>query len=194
MELKHYKAVFIGIALIGIVLLAMPSIALIVKLPPGQQFSYIYLLGPDHMFDSIPSNVQAGVIYSVYLGVGNQMGSSEYYTCAVKIGNESAVLPNSTLGEPSPLPVLFDYKFLLSANTVWEAPLTFEINQLATNGSGSYISALTINGVEYSTSLHSAWDSNRSGYYYTLLIELYMFNSGVLTYDNRYVAINLNVS
>ena len=66
------------------------------------------------------------------------MGSSCYYTCFVKMGNETQLLPNATLGTASPLPALYEYDLFVSDGGTWEAPFNFQVHDLAfTNGSMS---------------------------------------------------------
>jgi hypothetical protein len=196
MEFKQKRATIISIGLIGILLLASPTIALFIKMPASQHFSDLYILGSNHTFDGIPFNIIAGQTYSLYLGVGNHMGSSEYYTCVVKMGNESASPPNSTLKTVSPLPALYDYKTFVTDGATYEAPLTFQVDQITFNDSMSQLSSIAINGIEYSTNLYSAWNSNRTGYYYNLFVELSTYNSTLSTtqYNDRYVRLILNMT
>jgi len=177
-------------------LFASPTIALLVKTPASQDFTELYILGPNHTFENIPFNIKANVTYLVYLGVGNSMGSSCYYTCFVKMGNETASLPNATLGIGSSLPALYEYDLFLSDGGTWETPLTFQVNELAFADGISQISGLTINGLEYSVNLTSVWNSANTGYYYNLFVELWLYNStlGISKYNNRFVSIFLNMT
>ncbi|MGA2682199.1 MAG: DUF1616 domain-containing protein [Candidatus Bathyarchaeia archaeon] len=195
-RLKNVRTVLVTIGLIGVLLFASPTISLLVKTPSGLKFSELYVLGPNHTFGNLPFNIVADVNYSVYLGVVNQMGSSCYYRSYVKIGNETGSLPNATLGTPSSLPALYEYNSLLVDGETWETPLTFEVNGLSFSGGISSIAGVTINGLEFPVNLTSAWDSKNSGYYYYLLVELWLFNSelDIPQYDNRYVSLFLNMT
>lgn len=177
-------------------LFASPTIGLLVKPPAGEEFSELYILGPNHTFDYIPFNIKADVTYLVYLGVGNNMGSSCYYTCFVKMGNETQLLPNATLGIPSPLPALYEYKSFISDRETWEEPLTFRVNKLAFTDGASQFSSITINGIEFSVNQTSAWNSGKAGYYYNLFVELWIFNStlGISEYHDRFVNLVLNMT
>ena len=66
-------------------LLTLPTLVFLVKPPSGQQFSYLYLLGADHTFETVPFNIVEGVQNLVYLGVGNELGSSSYYTIMLNL-------------------------------------------------------------------------------------------------------------
>ena len=196
MKFENYRIAFIAISLIGILLFASPTIALFLKAPPGEQFSIIYILGPNHTFDGIPFDVEAGITYSVFVGVQNQMGSPQYYTCYVKLANESEQLPDPILGTVSPMPALYEYKSFINNGATWEAPLTFEVNQLSFSNNISQLSGLTINGIQYPVNSASAWDSNKTGYYYNIFVELWLLNStlGTLQYNSRFVNLILNMT
>ena len=196
MQLKNYQILFISITLIGVLLFASPTIALLISAPTGEPFSVIYLLGPNHTFDNLPFNVKAGVVYSVYLGVTNYMGSSNYYTCSVKIASQNDPLPDQTLGTASPLIALYQYKTFLANGGTWEVPLTFEINSVSFANGASTISDISINGLDYAVVKTSVYDSSRSGYYYNLFVELSLYNSTLnsLIYNGRFVTLNLNVT
>jgi hypothetical protein len=182
--------------LIGVLLFASPSISLLVKLPAGQEFSEVYILGSNHTFDNLPFNIEADVNYSVYLGVVNHLGSSCYYTALVKMANESGSLPDATAGTPSSLPALFEFNTFLSDGGTWETPLTFQVNGLSFTEGVSQLSGVTVNGVEFPVNQTSTWDSVNSGYYYYLFVELWIFNStmGSSQYDNRFVSLVLNMT
>ena len=52
-------------------------------------------------------NVAIGQNYSVYVGVGNHMGSSVYYVLYAKFSNQTDQMPNVTAGTPNPLQPLY---------------------------------------------------------------------------------------
>jgi uncharacterized membrane protein len=166
-----------------------------VKPPAGQRFSEIYVLGQQHTFDNIPFNVKAGVTYSVYLGVVNHMESSSYYTCLIKLGNEND-LPNASLSTPSSLPTLYEYKPFLTDGATWEAPLTFQLNNLTFTNGTSQLSQMTINGINIPSNEIFTWNVQKTGYFCNLFVELWIFNStlGISQYNNRFVSLNLNLT
>src|SRR5665647_1249768 len=171
MQLDNYRIIFIAVGLIGILLFASPTIAPLIKPPPSEQhFSELYVLGPNHVLKDIPFNIKAGVTYSVYLGVVNQMGSSNYYTSYVKLGNETQLLPNSTTTTPSLIPGLYEYKSFIKDGATWEVPLTFQVNQLSFHNNISQLDGVTINGIEFPVKQTSIWNADKTGYYYTCLL------------------------
>jgi hypothetical protein len=196
MNLDGWKLVFVVVGLIGVLLIASPPLAPVIRPPSEEPFSGLYLLSSDNTLSNYPSNVTANVTYLIHLGVDNNMGSSCYYTCYLKVGNATRQLPNATLGTPSYLPALYEYKMFISDGQKWEAPLEFRVNDLTFIGGISHISNITVNGITSSVDQSSAWDSEKAGYYYYLFVELWVFNStlGNSQYHNRFVSLVLNMT
>ena len=143
-----------------------------------------------------PFNIKTGETYSVYLGIGNYMGSSSSYTCYIKIRNETEPLPDPVLGTPSPLPVLYEYKAFIQNEGKWESPLTFRIDDLTVYENMSYLTTITVNGKSYPVNEASAWNANKTGYYYSLFTELWIYDTAYsrFQYNNRSVNLILNVT
>jgi hypothetical protein len=59
-----------------------------------------------------------------------------------------------------------------------------------------FVKALTVNGVSFELSKMASWDSNSTGYFYQLFVELWIYNSTAegLQYHNRFVGLWLNVT
>jgi hypothetical protein len=195
-QLDSYRNIFIAVGIIGVLLFASPTIAAFIKLPLGQEFSELYILGPNHTFENMPFNVENSVRNLIYVGVGNEMGYPLYYTVYVKIGTQNESLPNIELGLPSALPPLHEYKLFLDDGATWQTPLTFQVNNLNFANGVSTLHGIRINGIDYSVNKSSAWDSNKQGYYYNLIFELWTYNStiGISQYDNRFVLLRLNMT
>ena len=196
MKLEGYKLIFVAVGLIGVLLIATPAIANAIHLPGGEQFSELYLLGPDQIAANYPSNIAVGQNYSVYVGVGNQLGSSAYYVLYVKLGNETDSLPNDTLGTPSSLPPLYEYRFSIQNNMNWESLMNFSVSNASISGSNSQINALQINGVAFNVDKPAMWDSNSTTFTYRLLFELWTYSpqSNLIQFDNRFVYLQLNLT
>ena len=194
-DLENMKMIFAVVGLIGILLFASPTILLLVKGPSEQQFSEIYILGSNHTFDNLPFNVKAGVAQSVYLGIVNNMGSSSYYTCLVKLANDTE-LPSTTSGIPRSLPPLFEYKTFLKDGETFEVPLTFQVNALSFVNGTCTLSNISVNGVSTQVDKVTLWNSEKTGYFYNLFVELWLFDSsrGISQFDDRFVSLNLNMT
>jgi hypothetical protein len=193
MKLEDCKVVFAALGLIGILILASPTLGLVLRLPSGEKFSELWVLGSGDIAEDYPFNVTAGVNYSVHVGVGNHMGSSAYYVVYVKFRNETESLPNSTSGTPSALAPLYEYHLFLEDNGSVEFPLTFSFSNVSFSGNQCTLGNLTINGVQSVVDESVSWDTASNGYYYQLFMELWIYNPA-LTYHNRFVSLWLNLT
>jgi hypothetical protein len=199
MKLGDYKVVFAAVGLIGVLLLASPTLSLVLRLlglPGGEAFSELWVLGPGQMAEDYPFNVTAGVNYLVYVDVGNHMGSSVYYEVCVKFRNETEPLPNDKSGVPSVLPALYTYRIFLQDGGNSSVPLTFSFSDISYSGVRSTVGIVTINGVQSTVDESVLWDSVNRGYYYQLFMELWIYNqtSNTFSYDNRFVSLWLRLA
>jgi Protein of unknown function (DUF1616) len=196
MKLGDYKLIFIAVALVGVLLIASPAIAGAIHPPAGEAFSELYLLGPEGMAQNYPSNIAVGENYSVYVNAGNHLGTSAYYVIYVKLGNENDALPNSTLGTPSPLPPLYEYRFSIPDNTNWQRLLTFKVTNANIQPTNSQINSLQINNTPFNVEKSATWNSNSSTYTYKLFFELWLYNgqTGNIEFNNRYVSLRMNLT
>jgi hypothetical protein len=167
-----------------------------VRLPGGERFSELYVLGPGHMAEGYPFNVRENESYLVYLGVGNDLGSSAYYVVYVKFRNQTEPLPNATAGVPSSLPHLYEYRVFLRDGQSWEQPLTFSFSQVSVAENRSLVGGLTVNGVVYGVSRSGVWDDENKGYFYELFMECWVYDnaSDAFQFHNRFVGLWLNMT
>jgi hypothetical protein len=195
-KLNDYLLIFVGVGLIGVLLIASPAIASLVHLPSGEEYSELYLLGPQQMADNYPFDIAANQNYSVYLNVENHVGSAVYYVLYVKFGNLTDPLPNSLLGTPSSLSPLYEYAFSLPDGGGWESLVTFSVSNASISGDYSQINTLHINGLTFNVDKPSLWDTNSTTFRYQLLFELWVFSSksDVISYDDRFVDLQLNLT
>jgi hypothetical protein len=195
-KLEEYKLVVIAVGLIGVLLVASPVLGMVARLPSGEKFSELYVLGQGHMAEGYPFNVVEGQNYSVYVGVGNHVGSSAYYVLYVKFRNLNEPLPNATLGVPSSLQPLYEYRVVLEDGKSWEAPLTFSFSEVSFSENRSRIGAMQINGDVFSLDKEALWDQDNNGFYYQLFVELWIYNAAlnVFEFNNRFVGLHLNMT
>jgi hypothetical protein len=195
MKLEDCKVVFAAVGLIGVLILASPTLGLVLHLPGGEKFSELWVLGPGHMAEDYPFNVRENESYLVYVGVGNHMGSSTYYVVYVKFRNETEPLPNATAGTPSPLEPLYEYRIFLEDGKSWEAPLNFSFSGVFFFERWSRVRTVRINDVAFGVNKLALWDVNNTGYYYQLFVELWIYNVGFeLQFHNRFVDRWLNMT
>jgi len=196
LKLEDYKVVFATLGLVGILLFASPTLGLVLRLPGGEKFSELWVLGPGHMAEDYPFNVGADVNYLVYVGVGNHMGCSAYYVVYVKFRNQTESLPNATAGTPSPLPPLFEFCVFVEDGKSWEAPLRFSFSNVSFSENRSFVESLMMNGVTFNVDKSASWDVENNGYYYQLFIELWIYNvePAAFEFHNRFVGLWLNMT
>ncbi len=194
MKVNDFKTIFTVVGLIGILLIASPMGSFI-RLS-GQQFSILYLLGPDRTFESLPSNILIGENYLFYVNVANHMGSSMYYLLNVKVGSESDPLPDGTNGTPSSLMPVHDCKFFVPDNGVVERVFTFSISDATYGENQSTIESIAINNIPMELNKTTIWNPDVAMYSYKLLFELWVYSKATNTfsYDSRFVNLQFNLT
>lgn len=196
LKLNDWKVVFAAAGLVGLLLLASPTLGLALRLPAGESFSELWVLGPGHMAEDYPFNVNADMEYMVYVGVGNHMGNSAYYAVCVKLRNMTDALPNSTTGTPSPLEPLYEYRVFVEDGKAWEDALHFTFSNVTIQNGVAFVRTMSVNGVAFEVEKHTSGDSSSSGYYFQLFAELWMYSAEAngLQYHNRFVTLMLNMT
>ena len=142
------------------------------------------------------SNIAVGQNYSVYVNVGNHLGSSAYYALYVKLGNQTDQLPNSALGTPSPLQPLYEYRLTIPDSTNWQSLLRFSVTNAVIQGINSQINTIKINDVPFNVDKSAMWNSNSTTFTYRLFFELWLYNgqTGSAEFNNRFVSLQLNLT
>lgn len=197
MNLEEYRTLFLAGSLAVALIAAAPTLGLVMPFPSsGKGFSELWLLGPHHMAEDYPFEIVGNQEYGVFVGVGNHMGRSEYYIVYVKLRNQTQPLPTLSDSESSPLPSLYEFRFLIADGATWESLLTFEVLDASVRGDSMFIGALSINGFALPVNSVSMWDSENSGFYYQLFFELWLYNetSKSAQFHNRFVGIWLNMT
>lgn len=197
MHIEEYKTLFFAGSLILMLVVMIPTFSLVIRIPSGsERFSELWLLGPEHRAENYPFNVSVNEQYHLFVGVGNHLGSSSYYRVYVKFHNQTQQLPNSTTSEPSPLPPIHEFRFILSDGEAWETPLTFNIENVLFQQNFSLVQNISINGIVFPVNYTSTWDSDRNGFNYQMFFELWLYNmtTNCFQYHNRFVGLWLNVT
>lgn len=195
LSLMKYRYVFVAVGLIGVVGFSVPSAVMVVRLPGGERFSELYVLGPGHMAEAYPFNVSVGNDYLVYLGVGNHLGNAAYYEVRLKLRNSTDALPNATSGVASTLTVLYRYEVFLADEQTWEDALNFSFSNVAFGANVSSVGIMRINDAVANVDKSAAWDNVNGGYFYQLIAELWLYNatSNGFSFHDRYVALWFNM-
>lgn len=197
MNLEDYRAVFTTTGFVLMLVAASPVLSMVIPFSGrGERFSELWVLGPTHMMEDYPFNVKGNESYTVFLGIGNNMGGSEYYLVYVKFGNQTEPLPDNVDVTPSPLIPLYDYRVFLGEGETWEKNVTFSFSGVMVEDNACRVSYLIIGGSTFSVNKTTLWSIDNRGYYFRLFFELWRFNATAdqFQFHNRYVNIWLNMT
>jgi hypothetical protein len=166
-----------------------PTLMTVVSSPKGELFSEMWLLGSDGMTEGYPFVVSVNEVYNIRLGVGNYMGSLEYYTIYVKFRNQAEPFPNSNAALPSSLEPIFEYRVFLGNNETWEKTVSFSFEDVSFDGNVSGVSNLSIDGHPVSVNKTAVLDAEDGLFYYQLFFELWIYNTETASFEfhNRFV-------
>jgi len=196
-KIEEYRGFFMTGSLILILIAAVPALGLFIRIPDGsERFSELWLLGPTREAEGYPFNVTVNELHLVYVGVANRLGRSAYYRVYVKLRNQTQPLPTASNSSPSTLPPLYEFDMFIKDDEIWEEPLNFTILEVSTYNNITLLKRLRINGVVFQVNTFSEWDEERSGFYYQLFFELWLYNmtSSSFQYHNRFVGLWLNAT
>jgi uncharacterized membrane protein len=204
-NLEGYRTLFVVATLVVALIVASPALALVVPFAgSSESFSEFWLLGPNHAAEHYPFNVSAGEMYSVFVGVGNHMGNSEYYKVYVKFRNINQSAPDSKKGVASSLSPLMEYQFFVGADEIWESPVNFgfgtitveDFDNATVEDNVLSVSEVTVDEVTFPFNVSTAWDSEREGYFFQLFFELWRYDVGSSSFrfDGRFVGLWLNMT
>jgi hypothetical protein len=196
MKLNDYKLIMYAVGVFSILIVALPTITGFISLPTGEQFSELYLLGPEHMAEGYPYNIAPNQDYTIHLGVTNHIGSSAYYLVYVKLLNSTDTLPNALNGTASPTNPIYSYRFAIPDEQTYESPVTFSITNTRTLNNQPTIGNIQINHEKIEVNKSTARNATTQQSPYKLIFELWLFNSQSNTtiFNNRYVSLNLNLT
>ena len=123
--------------------------------PASEKFFQLYLLGSTetagNYYPNNSSSLQIGENVQWNLGLVNDMGSLQYVSIRVKLGgNQTIYSPNDTLAQPSPAPLITEFKHFILNNETWIVPFYWQIVNYTTTTKGQVlIHSLTIDNVTY---------------------------------------------
>jgi hypothetical protein len=196
-NLEEIRTLFMVATLVVALVAASPALGVIVPLRGGsERFSELWLLGPDHMVEGYPFNVSVGEEYSVFVGVGNHMGSSEYYRVYVKLSNSTEFIPDVDGGVPSSLSPLYEWQFFIGDGEVWESVVTFRFEDVVVEGDVLVVGDVVIDGVSFAVDGSTVLDSREEGCLFELFFELWRYDvaSKSFKFDNRFIGLGLNIT
>lgn len=205
LNLTQYKALFIVVTAVLALLVASPALQRVLVYPRTEFFTELSLLGPGHVAENYPYNITSGETYSVFLGVGNQLGSCAYYQVEVKFRNETQSAPDSFSRTASSLPSLYNLNVFVADKESLEIHFDFEFDYSFQNSTRvnfdrlkfSIYDPMNVNGETLNLHGYSSdWNPQTNLFYGNLVFELWIYNStiGSFQYNERYVNLKLNMT
>ena len=197
LNLESSRILFIVVTLGAALIIASPMLAIVVPFEgESEQFSELWLLGPNHVAEDYPFNSSAGETYSVFVGVGNHMSNSESYKISVKFRNSTQSLPDFNNEVPSSLSPLYEYQFFVDADGVWESPMSFGFNDLVVDGDVLSVNEVIIDGMAFPVDASAVWDSEKEGFLFQLFFELWSYDTDARSFrfDGLFVGLWLNMT
>ena len=195
MHLKDFRTLFIAATLGVALVIASPALFVVLPEANSERFSEFWLLNSDHMADDFPYNVGEGEVYSVFLGVGNHMGSSEYYLVYVKFGNVTQGFPDIDEGVASSLDSFYAYRFFVGDGDTWESALTFGFENVFVENDVLFVGDVVVDGVSFPVGTSAVFDPECGGFFFQLFFELWRYDlvSKSFRFDDRFVGLQLNM-
>jgi hypothetical protein len=196
-KLEEARTVFMVATLGCALVVAFPALGMMV--PSGdstEKFSGLWLLGPNHMTDSYPSDVEGGKEYGIFVGVDNHMDDSEYYRIYVKLSNGTEFLPDTDAGVASSLSPLYEFRFFIADGALWESAVTFWFDNVVVEDDVLVVRDVTINGITVPVDASTVWNPEKQGYFFELFFELWSYDveSGMFRFDDQFVGLWLNMT
>jgi uncharacterized membrane protein len=193
---RHMKIVYAFSCTLLCLLFLAPALA--TTFPPSgkEEFSELWVLGPNHMIERYPSAVVPGENYHVFLGASNHMGNLEYYLIKVKLRNQSEPIPNKSAETPSALPAIHEYRLILLDNSTWESDVTFSFANIHIEQNFVKISTISIDGHPLNVDKTARIDEDNGRFYFEIFFELWIYNSTSSTfqYHNRFVGFQISIA
>lgn len=196
MNFADVKLIYVFVCVVLGMIILSPTLLSVVSFPEGEQFSELYILDSNRKLENMPFNISANAPYTIHLGVGNEMGALESYLVYVKLRNQTDSLPDCATGSPSSLAPIYEYRLFLGDDEVWEREITFSFENVVIEGKINRISGFSINGDLVDVEKVTVWDSEKDGFLYQLVFELWIYNetTSVFEFHNRYVGLKLNMT
>ena len=189
MHFDDFKLVYVLTCFgLGLIILS-PTLAMVVRIPGGERYSELWILGAGHMAEDYPFNVKPHEVYQVFLGVTNHMGDLQYYKVYVKLGSQTESSPNAVNGTPSVLDPVFEHQLFLRDGEAWERQVSFSFADVSFEGNSCKISNFVMDGHVLNVDKLLIWDNEGDGFYCQLFFELWIYSNTAsgFQYHNRFV-------
>lgn len=144
--------------------------------PRKDEFYAMWILGSggkaENYYPKENATLKVNQVLNWTLGVYNHMGSLQYAVIRVKLLNSTIASPNSSLGIPTPVTPLLEFRRVLLDNETWSMSFTWRILSLAQVGESIVITGLSIGESVFTGQLASAV----SGFNFRFVFELWFYS------------------
>jgi hypothetical protein len=144
MNLHSYSALILVVTAVLALFVASPALERVLVYPQAEFFTELSLLGPSNLAQDYPYNITTGENYTVYLAIGNQLGSCAYYQVYVKFRNQTQSAPDSFNRTASSLPSLYNMAAFVADKETLEMPLNFAFDYSFQNVTRTFYSNVTL--------------------------------------------------
>jgi hypothetical protein len=200
-RLQQYKVLFLVGVSVTALLVASPALQRLLVYPQTNFFTEMWLLGPKHMVENFPFNITSNGNYTIFLGIGNHLGSCAYYSIQVKFRNQTQPAADSFNRTASSLLPLYSISAFVADKEELEIPISFSFNyvQDSYNETFSEVRFLNMtfnNNVLNLNDYTAVWDAEKSGFFGNLFFELWIYNGtvGGFQYHERFTGLWLNMT
>jgi hypothetical protein len=201
LRLQQYKVLFlVGVSVTALVV-ASPALQRLLVYPQTNFFTEMWLLDPNHMAENFPFNMTSNGNYTIFLGIGNHLGSCAYYSIQVKFRNQTQPAADSLNRTASSLPPLYSISAFVADKEELEIPISFSFNYVQDSYNETLLQVRFLNMAFNNNVLnlndHTAvWDAEKSGFFGNLFFELWIYNGtvGGFQYHERFTGLWLNMT
>jgi len=144
---------------------------------PKEQFFQLYVLGANRLLsDYYPNddpNIGVGDLVRWHVGVTDSMGSVQLVVIRVKLGNQTTMPPDDLEAQPSPAPLITEFRRFVQDNETWEMPFFWQIVNADMLGRSTRILEMQINNETCQVPDVAAVD----GHNFRLILELWTWET-----------------
>jgi len=196
MSVDNAKLLYVLFCTVLGFIIFLPAIFSVIGLSASEEFSQLWLLGPNHIIDNSGFDVSTAKPFSVYVGVSNNMVDLMFYRVHVKLGNLSDPLPNRAAGLPSSLKPIFEYNLFLESGEEIEKELIFSFEDVSFEDNMCHISRLSIDNNDVQVDKIVVMDQLKGGFNCHLIFELWIYNTTTsdFQFHNRSVWFWINLT
>jgi len=151
---------------------------------PKEQFFQLYVLGANRLLSDYylndDPNIRVGDLVRWHVGVTDFMGSVQLVVIRIKLGNQTIMPPDDLEAQPSPAPLITEFRRFIQDNETWEMPFFWQIVNADMLGGSTRIVEMQINNETYQVPEVTAVD----GHNFRLILELWTWEtqSGTLQF------------